>query len=145
MFFGNHFWFGDGATFILSASCFSCQDASNKLNVGLKSSYWKFGLRSRSGADPKRSRCISVDPYLRPEHIYGVFITLALVSIKSHCQKKLLVTFNMTWSDLGTLGRVTTGRKIPIQGVKCTYYPMFESVSNEFRPKEAPFNFLPFT
>ena len=37
------------------------------------------------------------------------------------------------------------GRNILIQDVKCTCYPMFESVSDGVRPKEAHFNSLPLT
>ena len=47
-----------GTTLILSASCFSCQDASNELSFDLKTSCWKFDLKSRSWPDPKRSCCI---------------------------------------------------------------------------------------
>ena len=36
-----------------------------------------------------------------------------------------------------------TDRNIPTQGVKSTFNPMFESVLNGVRPKEAPFIFLP--
>ena len=38
-----------------------------------------------------------------------------------------------------------TGRNFPIQGVNYTCNPMFESVKNGFRPKQAPFNFLRLT
>ena len=37
------------------------------------------------------------------------------------------------------------GRNIPTQGVKSTCNPMFASVLNVFRAKEAPFIFLPLT
>ena len=49
-----------------------------------------------SGQDPdrKRSCCISVDPYGRPEHIYGVFIALAGL-YKKLLLKKLSVTFHV--------------------------------------------------
>ena len=76
----------------------------------------------------------------RPEHIYGVFIALAGL------YKKLLPK---TAGDLSlpevTLAtwRGVTGRNIPIQGVKSTCIPMFESVSNRFRAKEAPFKVSP--
>ena len=70
----------------------------------------------------------------------------------------------MTWSDIGDIRRVT-GHNIPIQGVKFTCKPMcakwplsprrskthhpckpmFESISNGYRPKEVPFNFPPLT
>ena len=39
--------------------------------------------------------------------------------------------------------RGVTGRNIPTQGVRSTCNPIFESVSNGFLPKEAPFIFLP--
>ena len=45
---------------------------------------------------------------------------------------------------LETWGWVTD-RNIPIQGVNFTFNPTFESVSNNFRRKEAPFNFFPLT
>ena len=53
---------------------------------------------------------------------------------------------DLSWPEmtLETWWRVT-GRNIRIQGVKPPCKPMFESVSNVFCPKEAPFNFLPFT
>ena len=42
-------------------------------------------------------------------------------------------------------GGGVTGRKIPIQGVKSSCNPMFESVSSGLRPKKAPFDFHPLT
>ena len=41
--------------------------------------------------------------------------------------------------------RGVIGRDIPSQGAKSTCNPMFESASNDFLPKEAPFIFLPLT
>ena len=46
---------------------------------------------------------------------------------------------------LATTGGGVTGCNIPIQGVKSTGDPMFENVSNGFRAKEAPINFIPLT
>ena len=62
-----------------------------------------FDLGSRSWPDPKRSCCISVDPYGQPERIYGVFIALA-------CLFKKVLPKNswgpvMTWNDLGDMMR----------------------------------------
>ena len=100
----------------------------------------KFDLRSRSWLDRKRSCCISVDPYGRPERIYSVLIALAGL------YQKLLPKGDLSWSEM-TLAtwRGVTGRNIPTQDVKSTCNPMFESVSNGFLPKEAPFIFLPLT
>ena len=49
----------------------------------------------------------------------------------------------MTWNDLA-IWRGVTGRNIPIRGVKLPVNRCL-SVSNGFRPREAPFNFLPLT
>ena len=57
----------------------------------------KLDLRSRSWPDRKRSRCISVDPYRRPEHIWSVFTALA-------CFYQKLLTKNC-WYDLGDIRR----------------------------------------
>ena len=105
---------------------------------------WKFfDLRSRSWPVRKRSCCISVDPCGRPEHICGVFIALALVSSKNYCRKTASELF---WPEMTfATWRGITGRNIPTQGVNSTWNPMFESASNGFLPKEAPFIFLPLT
>ena len=47
--------------------------------------------------DPKRSRCISVDPYRRPEHMYGVSIALAGSWSKSYCRK---TTGGLPWPEM---------------------------------------------
>ena len=50
--------------------------------------------------DRERSCCISVDPYCRPEYIYGDFIALACLYQKVLPKKKLLVTLvlhNLKW------------------------------------------------
>ena len=74
--FHNNFWLSEETTLILPVSYFSSWDASNELYFDLKRSFWKFDLRSShdSWPDRKRSCCISVDPYGRPEHIYGIFM-----------------------------------------------------------------------
>ena len=83
------------------------------------------------------------DPFRRPEHIYGVFIALAGL-IKSYWRKKMLVTFHdLKWP--WRHDERVAGRNILTQNVKSTGNPMFQSVSNGFRPKEAPFIFLPLT
>ena len=64
-------------------------------------SFWKVDLRSRSWPDRKRSCCILVDPYGRPEHICGVFIALAGLYQKL-LPKNCWWPF-MTWNDFGDM------------------------------------------
>ena len=47
----------------------------------------------------------------------------------------------MTWNNVVATWRGVTGRNISTQGVKLTCNPMFESVSNDFLPKEESFIF----
>ena len=147
--FCNSFWLSKDTEFILPACSIlflflrRIEWTINTLTYRyLKRSFWKFGLRSRSWPDRKRSCCISVDPYGRPEHIYGVFIALAGL------YQKLLPKSagDLSWPEM-TLAtwRWVTGRNIPTQDVKSTCNLMFESVSNGFLRKQAPFIFLPST
>ena len=70
---------------------------------------------------------MSVDPYGRPEHTYGILFALS-EHYQKLLQKKMLATFH----DLKSPWHVSCGS-------------MFERVSNGFHPKEAHFNFLLFT
>ena len=65
------------------------------------------------------------------------------LSIKSAGRK---TAGDLSWSEmtLATWWEVT-GRNLLVPGVKSTCKPMFEGVSNGFRPKEATFNFPPLT
>ena len=125
-------------TFILTASCSSCREASNESPFHLKRSSWKFDQMWRSWPDRKRSWYISVD------HLWCFH--------RSNLSLSKVISENCWWPfmiwkaemTLATLVRVT-GRNIPIQGVNSNCNAMFEGVSNGFRSKEAPFNFLPLT
>ena len=76
----------------------------------------------------------------RPEHICGVFIALA--GLSKVIAKKLLVTFHgLKWPwPLATCWRVT-GRNISTLCINSTCNPIFESLSNGFLLKQAPFIF----
>ena len=93
----------------------------------------------RSWSDRKRSCCISVDPYGRLEHIYGVLIALAGLYqiLPKNCWRPF-----MTWNDLGDMAR---GHWSQYSGSGCQVYqwPDVKSVLNGFLPKEAAFHFLP--
>ena len=65
------------------------------------------------------SCCKSIDPYRRPEHIYGVFITLAGLYQKSY-PKKLLVTFN----DLKWPWRHDEGSPVTIFRLRMSILPV---------------------
>ena len=67
-------------------------------NVAWKGHLKKNNPRLRSWPDRKRSCCISVDPYGRPEHIYGVFI--ALVGLYQKLLPKSCWLPFVTWNDL---------------------------------------------
>ena len=141
----NNVWLSKDTAFILKAFYLFSSEASNELSFDLKMLFWKFDLWSRSWPDRKRSNCISVDPYGRSKYIYGVFIALVGLykKFKSYCRK---TAGDLLWPEmtLATL-RGVTGRNIPIQGVKSTCNPMFESVSNGFLPNEGwgAFHFSP--
>ena len=66
---------------------------------------------------------ISVDPYGRPEHSYGVFIDLALSTVIAE-----KTAGDLSWPEM-TLAtwRGVTGRNIQTQAVRSTCIPMFES------------------
>ena len=81
------------------------------------------------------------DSYRRPEHIYGVFIDLACLYQKLLPKKNCRWPF-MTWNGLGDMRRGHWSQ-YSNSGCHSTCNPMFESVLNCFRPKEAAFNFLP--
>ena len=103
----------------------------------------KFKFQGESSPDRKNHIVgILVDPYRRPERIYGVFIPLACLF------QKLLKT---CWAvgellrpdvTLGISGGVT-GRNFSIQGVKFACNPMFGSIYNGLSTKETPFIVLP--
>ena len=90
------------------------------------------------------SRCISVDPYRRHEHIYGVFIALAWLYPKVIAEK-LLVTFH----DLKWLRGHEEGQRVAIFRFRVLSLPVgcnkiVECLDlKRFRLKEASFNFLP--
>ena len=67
-------------------------------------SFRKFDVRSRSWPDRKRSCCISVDPYDRSDHIYGVLIAALAGLYQKWLPKNCWWPF-MTWNDLGDMGR----------------------------------------
>ena len=50
----------------------------------------------------------------------------------------------MTWNDLSDMARGHWSQYF-YSGYKSTWNPMYESASNDFLPKEAPFIFLPLT
>ena len=105
VFFYNNLWLNKDTTFILSASCSSCQDASNGLWFDLKRSCWKFDLRSRSWPDRKSHVAYQSyrRPYRRPEHDYGFCIALAFLYQKLlTCRNNCWWLF-MTWNDLGDM------------------------------------------
>ena len=59
--------------------------------------FQQFYLRSRSWSDRKKSRCIFVNPYRRPEYIYGVVIALAGLFQKLLPNKRLVIFHCLKW------------------------------------------------
>ena len=131
-------------TLILPASYFTSWDGSTELQLDIKMSFWKLDLRSRSWPDGHdlTGKCHVAYQSIRMVVLNTpmVFSLLELVSIKSYCRQ---TASDRSWLEM-TLAtwRGVTDRNIPTKGVKSTCNLMFESVTNGFLPKEAPFIFF---
>ena len=126
----------------LSASNFCCRGAPNEqLSFDLKKSFWKFDV-VKVVTWPEKDRVAY--QWIR---IVRLNTTMVFSSLAGLYQK--LLPKNCWWPSSPEMTFATwwgvTGRNIPNQGVKFICNPMIGSSSNGFRPKEAPFIFLPLT